>query len=310
MSKVETREMRKLESNLRSSLAINDFASAKRCIARITTLLRKSRQETRSLKYKNAYFEAVMESGDVTKAIDAFHSIRTRAPKGTRVRLEANTLLAIAYLRANQPANAKPLILEVMRDETVIQSAARRKEFRRRAYERFDQEIVLAACRGIGHESLDVKRIASEAEKLALGTETTVLKALADATPGEATVALRNVDSFTIAQLPHEERKLLTSGKPTNDEEFVADTLFKAFRRVLYPSFCDPHNDFYRNFFNRPLTAATTSGSIAAAVGKYMQSIHVGLTGLAVGVTAMLIKLGVATLCERYKPENVLVDFR
>ena len=56
--------------------------------------------------------------------------------------------------------------------------------------------------------------------------------------------------------------------------------------------------------------AAMTSGTIATAVGKYMQSINIGLTGLAVGVTAMLIKLGVATLCERYKPADVLVDFR
>jgi hypothetical protein len=79
---------------------------------------------------------------------------------------------------------------------------------------------------------------------------------------------------------------------------------------VLYPSFCDPHNDFYRNFFNRPLMAAMTSGTIATAVGKYMQSVNIGLTGLAVGVTAMIIKLGVTTLCERYKPPYVLVDFR
>lgn len=306
----QTREMRRLEAKLRSNLATKDFEAAKRCVARITTILRSAGHETRSLKYKNAYFEAVMEAGNLAKAIAAFKSLRARAPKGTRVRLESTTLLAIAYLRANQPSDAKPLILEVMRDETVIQSVDRRKEFRCRAYERFDEEIVLAACRGIGQDSFDIKRIALDAEELARESDATVLKALADATPGEAIVALRKIDAFTIAQLPHQERKLLTMGKASNDDEFVADTLFKAFRRVLYPSFCDPHNDFYRNFFNRPLTAAMTSGTIATAVGKYMQSVHIGLTGLAVGVTAMLIKLGVATLCERYKPRDVLVDFR
>jgi hypothetical protein len=226
------------------------------------------------------------------------------------VRLESTTLLAIAYLRANQIAKAKPLIIEAMHDERVIRVRERREEFRRLAYERFDQEIVLAACRGVGYESLNAERIAIEAEKLARHSEGVVLKALADATPGEAVLALRNVDNFTLAQLPYQQRKLLTVGKLTDDDEFVADTLFKAFRRVLYPSFCDPKNDFYRNFFSRPLTAAMTSGSIAAAVGKYMESVHIGLTGLAIGVTAMLIKVGVATLCERYKPHGVLVDFR
>ena len=49
---------------------------------------------------------------------------------------------------------------------------------------------------------------------------------------------------------------------------------------------------------------------VAAAVGKYMQSAGIGLAGVAVGVSAMLIKLGVTTLCERYKPHAVLVDFR
>ena len=104
-----------------------------------------------------------MEAGDLMKAIAAFKSLRNRAPKGTRVRLESTTLLAIAHLRANQSSDAKPLILEVMRDETVIHSAERRKEFRCRAYERFDQEIVLAACRGIGRDSLDIDRIAIDA---------------------------------------------------------------------------------------------------------------------------------------------------
>jgi hypothetical protein len=302
--------MRRLEAKLRASLAEHDLESAKRCVARITAILRGAGHETRSLKYKNSYFEAVLEGGDLPKAIAAFKSLRGRAPKGTRVRLESTTLLAIAYLRANQITLARPLILEVMHDETVIQSPERRREFRRRAYERFDQEVVLTACRGIGSERLNVELIAAAAEKLARGTTQTVLKALAEATPGEAIVALRNVDTFTIAQLPFHERKLLTTGKSTDDERFVADTLFKAFKRVLYPSFCDPTNDFYRNFFSRPLTAAVTSGGIAAAVGKYMQSANIGLTGIAVGVTAMMIKIGVATLCERFKPQNILVDFR
>src|SRR5205823_4466488 len=179
----DTKEMRRLEAALRSTLAARDFEGAKRCVGRITTILCSAGHETRSLKYKNAYFEAIMEAGDLMKAIAAFKSLRNRAPKGTRVRLESTTLLAIAHLRANQSSDAKPLILEVMRDETVIHSAERRKEFRCRAYERFDQEIVLAACRGIGRDSLDIDRIAIDAEELARGSEATVLKALADSTP-------------------------------------------------------------------------------------------------------------------------------
>lgn len=303
-------EMRQLEAKLRVELGSRNFDSAKRRIARITAILHKAGQEARALKYKNSYFEAVLESGDVSKAVAAFTGLRARAPKHSRVRLESTTLLAVAYLRPNRIEDAKPLIYEVMRDDIVITSPERRREFRRRAYERFDQEMVLAACRGIGRDTLNIERIALRAEELAAQSNSIVMKALADATPGEAILALRKIDTFTLAQLPYAERKLLTLGKASLEDEFAGDTLFKAFRRILYPSFCNPDNDFYRNFFNRPLKAAITSGGIAAAVGKYMQSANIGLLGLAVGVSAMFIKLGVATLCERYKPQNVLVDFR
>lgn len=302
--------MRRLEAKLRLDLGERNFDSAKLRVARIAAILRKAGQEARALKYKNSYFEAVLESGDVSKATAAFTSLRARAPKHSRVRLESTTLLAVAYLRANRIEDAKPLIYEVMRDDIVITSPERRREFRLRAYERFDQEMVLAACRGIGRDTLNIERIAARAEELASQSDAIVIEALADATPGEAILALRKVDSFTLAQLPCAERKFLTFGKMTDDEAFAGDTLFKAFRRVLYPSFCDPKNDFCRNYFNRPLTAAMTSGGVAAAVGKYMQSAQIGLSGLAVSVTAMLIKLGVATLCERYQPRGVLVDFR
>src|SRR5438874_9518085 len=61
MKPERTRKMRRLEAKLRSALDAKDFGVAKRCVARTTAILRSAGHETRSLKYKNAYFEHPVE---------------------------------------------------------------------------------------------------------------------------------------------------------------------------------------------------------------------------------------------------------
>lgn len=154
ISRTQSRELRKLETELDRSLLANDFELARGVISRITAILRPLQQETRLLKYKNWYFQALMDHGDTDRAIQGFLGIRRRTSKQTRVRLEATTLLAIAFLRSNQVERAKPLIIEVMSLNHVIKSPSRRQEFRKLVYDRFDEEIVLAACKGIGRDNL------------------------------------------------------------------------------------------------------------------------------------------------------------
>jgi tetratricopeptide (TPR) repeat protein len=306
----QTKQLRCLEELLLESLSDRNFNRAKQAIRQIINLLKPLGHHTKLLKYKNRYFEAVMEYGDLDKAIRAFTEIRQLAPKRTRVRLEATTLLAVAHLRAHNIEAAKPMIQEVFQSAGVIQSAARRSEFKSLAYDRFDEEIVLSSCKNIGRDYLYAERILEEAEVLSRKSDSEILYAIAQAAPGEAILALQKVSSFSLLQLPYQERKLLTNGRDVLDERDVGDTLFKAFRRVLYPSFCDPNNDFYKNFYDRPLKGVVASAVIAAGVSKYMQSSNITFYGLAVGICAMLIKLGVATFCERYKPKGLLVDFR
>jgi len=156
----------RLEPALRKTVRLKDYEEAKRIALDIQKLLRPSGHETRLMQAKNWLFEAALEAGKGETAIMGFTGVRLKVSKNTRVYLEASALLAVCYLRKNRFDLAKPLMAEVLRNESLIKSPSRRREFRLNVIQRFEEEGALASFRGMFRETFSGEEVQKEAGEL------------------------------------------------------------------------------------------------------------------------------------------------
>jgi hypothetical protein len=133
-----------LEPSLHAAALRGDYESAQQHALDIQNTLRATGHETRLMQAKVWLFEAAMEAGYLNVAVPGFVGIRGKASKGTRLHLEATTLLAICYLRQKNLAKAEPLIAEVLKSRN-IRSESGRRRFLRRVVSRFEEEGLLGA---------------------------------------------------------------------------------------------------------------------------------------------------------------------
>lgn len=307
----QQKKLAKLEPALRAAVGLYDCGLAKKITSEIHQLLKSTGQELRLLKSKNWYFECLMENGDLRKATQAFRQIRERAPANSRVWLEASTMLAICYLRQAQWNLAEIQIREVLTNDKVIRTPARRAEFRRNSVARFAEETLLAASRTTVRQLIDADEIQMKAETLAReSSASSLFKALGEAVPGEAVIALLRIDTFSKKQLPFNEAKLLPSPQQQAEISEVGRTFFEAVKRVIWRSLCDPSSDIYKTWFDHGLKRVMGKGFVGVDVYSALAGSRLGLAGIAITTAAIVIKFGVELYCERYKPVGTMIDHR
>jgi len=303
--------VRRLESALRSAVSIGNCEKARVVTAKLHRLLMTTGHHARLLKAKNWYFECVMGSGDLEKAAAAFQEIRRRSASTTRIHLEATALLAICRLRQDDLKAAESLMRAVLRDEHVISSPRRRREFHARIIQRFDEEAVLAGARNSGYEKLSGKEIDEEAQRLARKySESELLERIGNTTPDGAVAVLLKIDNFAMSQLPFSERKLLGLSADRLQPREIGRTFFSSAKRVLWRSFCDPSSDVYKVWFNSGMKLVLSKAYIGSAVAATLSGMGIGVKGLAIAISAMIIKVGIEVHCDRYRPSGVMIDMR
>jgi hypothetical protein len=309
LTEEQRKSLAKLEPALRRAVDFGEFGEAKRITKQIQDLLRPTGHETRLMQAKNWLFEAALESGEIQTAILGFIGVRKKTNRGTRVHLEATSLLAISYLRSGQPEEAKPLIEQVLRDESSISSEARRRQFRQRIIARFNEEAAIAALRGTGNESLDADAIEAAAGEL-VRTQSVdqLLSAVGAAIPREVIIRIIDIDQFSRKALSYVELTLLPSPDDFQKREEVGRTVFSSIRIVLYRSLCDPKSDIYQAWTKEGLGAVLNKKFIGTAVAAACIDLGIGLTAIAIPVTALIFRFGIDVYCERYKPKGVMID--
>lgn len=300
--------LQRLEPALRSAVRAGHYPAAKRIVAELQAVLRPTGHETRLMQAKNWLFQAAMEAGELNVAIHGFTGIRQKVSPRTRVYLEATALLAICHLRRKEIALAEPLMAEALRNDTNIQSERRRRQFRRRLIERFEEEGMLAALIGRDHVLLDINAVQEDATAaIRLKSDDELLVEIGTAVPQEVIEVLLRIHEFSAKQLPSAERKLLPPPQQVVKRHEVGTKVFAATKRVLWKALCDPENEVHQLWHTGGLMAVLDKKAVTAAVVSALAGMRVGLYALAVSATALVLKLGLSVVCEVWKPDGIMI---
>lgn len=309
LTEIQKRRLKVLEPNLRNAVRLGDYTLAKQIAHEIQEVLRKSGHETRLMQAKNWLFEAAMEAGNVQIAITGLTGVRKKCNPQTRAYLEATALLAICHIREGSIPTAEPLIAQVLEKSKYIHSERRRRQFKRRMIQRFEEEVTLAALKNSGDEALDIDQIQKEAGVLVqTKTEDDILSDFGRHLPRRVINDLLRIHAFTGRQLPFEERKLLPSPEEITREKELGRTVFTSFKRVLWRSLCDPESDIYKAWFHNGLSVVLDKKFLGAAITAVMSGLNIGIKALAVSATALVIKMGIETYCEVFRPKGLMID--
>ena len=240
-------------------------------------------------------------------AVNGLTGIRAATSEGTRIRLEATVLLSICYLKKNEIDKAKPLIKEVMGDETTISSVFQRREFRRRVLQRLEEEVAMASMKDFGSDELIGEDIEAEAGKrLVQLSEDDIFLKLGEITPDRAINALQDLSQFALAELPRAEVKYLPSPESRTERRAVGKTIFSSFKRQLWRALCDPNSEVNKALVQHGLGFVLNKKFIGGVVATTLLGMDVGSKGIALCVTALVIRFGLDVFCEAYKPEGIM----
>jgi hypothetical protein len=305
----QKRRLSVLEPNLRNAVRLGDYKIAKQITNEIQSLLRQSGHETRLMQSKNWLFEAAMESGNIQIAIAGLKGVQNKCNPRTRVYLEATSLLAICHIRNGNLDLAEPIIALVLDKSKYISSERRRRQFKRRIIQRFKEEATLAALKDSGNDALNLDQIQIEAGILIqTKNEDEILSDFGRHLPRRVINDLLRIHNFSGKQLPYDEKKLLPSPEEIIQEKELGRTVFTSFKRVLWRSLCDPKSDIYKAWFNNGLSVLLDKKYLGVAITTAMAGMNIGVKALAVSGTALIIKMGIETYCDRYRPKGIMID--
>jgi hypothetical protein len=301
--------LHRLEPALRRAAEKGDLKKAKALAADIQEVLRPTGHETRLMQAKNWLFQAAMEAGELQIAVNGLVGIRRKVKPTTRVYLEATALLAICYLRRQDIEGAKPLMAEALRNETNIKSEKRRRQFRRRLIQRFEEETVLAALSSSDVVSVNAEQIHADAgQMLMTKTEDEILAEIGKAVPPQVIEVLVRVHEYARKQLPASDQKLLPPPAKIQEKREVGSTVLSAAKRVIWRSLCDPEHDVYKLWYEQGMKGLFNQKVLAAAVAAALGGIRVGAYTLMVSATAIILKMGMEIFCETWKPEGIMIS--
>ena len=308
LTDVQRTRLARLEPALRDAVRRGDYDTAKHLTADIQALLRPTGHETRLMQAKNWAFEAAMEAGQLEVAMAGFRGIRQKMSPNTRVHLEATTLLAICHLRRREVAMAEPLMADVLRNDKVIVSPNRRRQFRLRVVQRFEEEGVLAALSGGIHERLDLDQVQAEAGMaVQTQTEDEILANIGRQVPPEVIDLLLRIHEFAGRQLTSVELKLLPPSRTIVEKTSLGRTIYDASKRVIWRSLCDPSSEVYKMWCTNGMMALIDKKFLTATVVAALSGMRVGAYAIAVCVSAMVFKMGLEVFCDVAKPDGIMI---
>ncbi|MEX1026695.1 MAG: hypothetical protein WD049_01620 [Candidatus Paceibacterota bacterium] len=314
MSKVPTltdeqkKRLRILEPALRNAARLGDYGTATRITADIQRLLRPTGHETRLMQAKNWLFQAAMLAGKIETAAIGLEGVRKKTNARTRVNLEATALLAVCRLRQEKIEEAKPLMRDTLENLDWISSESRRRQFRQRIIQLFDEETALAALRGHGHERLTPETLQDEAGALVQQmSEDGLLFELGDAIPEEVVFKILEIDEYARKLIPEHEVRYLPDPEALRKRKEIGRTVFSAIKVTLYRSICDPESEVYKAWYANGIQVVLDKKYISAAVVAALHGLGIGIKAIAVSAIALVIRFGVDVYCEKFKPDSAMI---
>ena len=309
LTQLQKSRLKIFETKLRIAVYKGNYEHAKEIVLDIQKLLRATGHETRLMKAKNWLFEAALEAGELGTAEIGLIGILKKTNKNTRVHLEATALLAIVYLRQAKLKEAEPLMKEVLKNDKVIRSEKRRRQFRINTIKRFEEEVTIASLRDKFKERMSAREIQNEAgQLLQQKTDDEIFELIGKASPPETRELILKVSEFSKRQLPPADIKLLQSPTDRISDKNVGITVFEAAKNVIWRSLCDPKSDIYQVWVHKGIGFFFSKIYLGSAMAQALTNLGMGIKAFAVPFTALIIKMGIEIYCERFKPKGIMLE--
>lgn len=202
--------LRPLEIELRAAVRAGETERSIELAEKIQGLFCEDRTHHRLLRAKLWAFEACLNANRINYAQAGLIGVERLSSGGTRLNLEAKSLLVVCHLRLKQVDSAKKLIVEVIRYINDIKTERTRRQFQKRLIERIEEECIFSELIGFGHESLDIKEIEAKAIFLVQrSSEDEIFKLIGGSVPIASIQLLSDVRNYSLKQLPAPDRLAL-----------------------------------------------------------------------------------------------------
>lgn len=308
LTEIQRNRLKILEPALRNAVRLADYDSAKRIASDIQAVLRPTGHEARLMQAKNWLFEAAMEAGHFEIAMAGLRGIRQKMARTTRTHLEATALLAICHLRRNEVSEAEPLIGDVLQNDANISSERRRRQFRLRAIQRFEEEAALSALRGPTFTPLDVDQVQEHAGVLLrTKSEDEILADVGREVPPEVIKVLLRIHTFAGTQLSASEARFLPPARTLTEKVSLGQTITEATKRVIWRSVCDPQSEIYKAWCTNGMMAFLNSKLLAAYLVSALSGMRIGAFMLAASLVALILRMGLDVFCEVSRPSSMMI---
>jgi hypothetical protein len=299
--------IRPLEMALRRAVQEAEPELAIELVTKIQALFANDRRHHRLLRAKLWAFEANLEANRVMYAETGFIGIRKLSESNTRLYLEASSLLAVCKLRQKNISEAKQLITEVISKINNITSEGTRRQFQKRLIDRIEEECILTELIGTGDRTLDVAEVEAKAIFLVQrSTDDEILKLIGNSVPVASIRLLIDVRTHSIKQLPAPDRKLLPPPEKAEDPQQIGRTTFAVLKRIAWKTFCKPSSPIYKLWSER-VPKVFNEGYFSAAVVTTLGDFRIGISIIASGLAALVMKYSAEEFCEIAKPKGLMI---
>lgn len=295
----------KLEQEILDQSQRGNLAAAKLSLNDLRPILERYGQKARLLQAYLYLYEGALQSGELETAKRGFQFVRDQANKKTRLYLEATALLAITHLRDKNLFSAEPLMFEVLNNERLIRSDIRREQFIAELVDRFDREGALTGLSRVHSEPLPVQEVHERAMLLLQQglNEDDLEENLGQAVPQEVRDFILEVNRVSRKSLPPADRLLLPPPRELGKDRKVGSLVFRGIRHRLYPYICEEESEVYQAWVHKGLSAICDNAFVANVVVGALGNLKILAGGIAIGVTALVIKNGLTKFCIASKPQ-------
>lgn len=308
LNEAQKKRLTALEDRLKTCLRTGAYEESVEITKDIQDIFSDDRTNHRLLKAKLWYFEIELLANRHSFAEAGLVGIIDLANEKTKLRLEAQTLLAICYLRQRLVEKAKPLVREVFNSVNSIQSERSRRLFQRKLLQRLEEECVLSSLISKDPVQLDVLEIHETAVSLIQNkSDDEILVIMATNLPECARLALRSIRKDALSQIRSEDIKLIASGPDSEQPKEIGSKTLKILKRIAWKSICSRDSNLYK-LWSKKIPDALGPGYLTTAVVTSMSEWRIGAPMIAAGLAAVIMKASAQMFCEAHKPEPFMTD--
>jgi len=299
--------LRPLETKLKSAVAAGKVEQAIELTVEIQSLF-DDRKHHRLLKAKLWAFEAALDANMLEYAVSGFEGIRRLSNKGTRIHLEASSLLAVCFLRKKKTREAKRLIRYVIENVNDITTDRTRNQFQKRLVERIEEECILAELIGTGNVNLDPIEIHDQSVLLIQrNSDNDILKLIGNSVPASGITLLRDMRDYSIKLLPAPDQKLLPAPEVAEKPLTVGKKTMAILKRICWKSLCAEDSQLYK-MWSKQMPEVFDKKYFATSLAVTMGSWRIGIQMIAAGVAAIAMKSSAEVFCSFAKPKQLMID--